>query len=260
MTQTHPWWLWPNLFSLDAPVVAVVWQQFLGVAADVEVPVAASAVLGQVVWAVYLADRWLDARRECRHPTDRHRFAARNPRIVVLLAAIALLSAAFIAALALPLAYLQAGGLVAAALSGYLLSVHLIRLRRAAWRGLKESTVGIVFAAGVAVPLIAAANRTAANWLPGVAAFAGLCGLNCMLISWWEEPPFIAPPGWAALAAALLAVGASLGAPLPVAAAVLTSVGLLAALHLARPRFSPRSLRVLADAALLTPLAAVAFT
>ena len=33
-----PWWLWPNLLGLDAPLVAVVWQQALarmqGVAID----------------------------------------------------------------------------------------------------------------------------------------------------------------------------------------------------------------------------------
>ncbi len=74
-----PWWALPNAAALDAPVVAVVWQRFLADRFGVSVPWAATAALAAAVWAVYLGDRWLDARRGARH-TDRHLVAARYPR------------------------------------------------------------------------------------------------------------------------------------------------------------------------------------
>jgi hypothetical protein len=76
-----PWWLVPNVLALDAPAVAVAWQRFLGRQAGVAVPWAATAALAAAVWAVYLADRRLDARRG-RLDADRHRAAARWPRAV----------------------------------------------------------------------------------------------------------------------------------------------------------------------------------
>lgn len=248
--EDRPWWLWPNLLGLDAPAVAVVWQQFLAAAAGVRVPLTAAAVLGLVVWGVYLGDRWLDARRGLR-TADRHRFAARHPRTVAVATVGAVGVAAALAA-DLPEEYLEAGRVVALALAGYVAAVSagLDELLP----GAKEAAVGLVFGGGVAVPLAASAG--AGGWLPGVAAFAGLCWLNCALISRWEERPADAPPGSVLLAAAGLAVGAAVADGPPTCAPVVVSVGLLAGLHLTRGWLSSRARRVLADAALLTPLAA----
>jgi hypothetical protein len=246
----RPWWLWPNLLSLDAPAVAVVWQQYLAARAGVTVPTAAAAVLGLVVWGVYLADRWLDARRGVQ-TAERHRFAAAHPRAVAIAAVFALVVAAVLAA-ELPPEYLEVGGVTAVALAGYLMAVHagLDELLP----GAKEAAVGLVFGGGVAVPLIADASPGATDWLAGVVAFAGLCWLNCALISRWEEPRADAPPGWTLLAAAGVAVSAAALDGPPSAAPVLVSAGLLGVLHLARGSLSARLRRVLADAVLLTPL------
>ena len=248
MSDDRPWWLWPNLLGLDAPVVALVWQQFLADVAGVHVPLAAGAVLGLVVWGVYLGDRWLDARHGS-HITDRHRFAARHPFAIALCAAIALAAAAIIS-LRLPVRYLDVGSITAAAVAGYFAIVHagLSDLLP----GSKEMAVGLMFSSGVAIPLIASSTGVGHRWLPGVVAFAGLCWLNCTLINRWEEAES-APLGSAAAAAALAAAAAALASS-PVRIAILASTGLLVGLHIARSQFSDRSRRVLADFVLLTPL------
>ncbi len=245
MTGGRPWWLWPNLLSLDAPLVAVVWQLFLAADAGVEVPPAAAVVLGLVVWGVYLADRALDAAGGCAG-SDRHRFAAAHRPIQVSVAALAFLVAGVIAFTLLPSNYLSTGAVVSAVLGAYLLAIHAGR--RWLGAGAKELSVGITFAAGVSIPL-AAQSGSPHYWLPAVVAFAGLCALNCLLIAVWEGE---ATPRWA-FALAALALVAAAGASAAVAAAIGLSAATLGLLHGARARVSPRAARVLADAVLLTP-------
>ncbi len=60
--QRKPWWLIPNLLSLDAPLVAVVWLYIFAKTWRVEyLPWAAYVSLGLVVWVIYVTDRLLDA-------------------------------------------------------------------------------------------------------------------------------------------------------------------------------------------------------
>lgn len=244
----RPWWLWPNLLSLDAPAVAVVWQLFLAAEANVDVPLAAVVVLGLVVWGVYLADRSLDAARGCVD-SDRHQFAAKHPALQFGLGGCAFLAAGILAFVALPHDYLTTGAAVATVTGAYLLAVHAGR--RWLGAGAKELSVGVVFAAGVSVPLAADATAGGA-WLPGVTAFAGLCALNCLLIARWEEP--IATASRWAFALAGLAVCAALAAAPDVMLAVALSAAALALLHVGRRAMSVRAARVLADVALLSPL------
>ena len=247
-----PVWLWPNLVGLDAPVVAVVWQRFLGAAHGVRVPPAASIALGLVVWGVYLADRWLDARPDRpAESADRHRFARRN-RTAIGLAAAGVTVAAAVAAILLPTAYIGVGVIVAVGLAAYLAGVHAVR-RAAVGEFGKAFLVGLVFAAGVMVPLAAERPHEALGWWPAVGAFAGVCWLNCRLIAAWEAPGRDRPA--ALLVAAAAALGLAVLAPRPVGLAIGGAVVLLALLHLGRGTTSTRARRVLADVALLTPLA-----
>lgn len=241
-----PWWLWPNVLALDAPAVAVAWQRFLAGAFGVAVPPAASAVLALVVWGIYLADRRLDALRgESRRP--RHAFAARRPGLVAGLAAVAFLTAVPFS-ISLPSAYLVAGTTVAACVLGYLALVHVANAARP---GAKESLVGILFAAGVGVPLLASHPDPLA-WLPAVAGFGLLCWLNCRLIDLWESET--TGPGERE---PVLGVGvvlcAAVGRP-DVGLALALSVALLLLLHVFRRRVGADAARALADLALLTPL------
>lgn len=250
MNEHLPWWLWPNVLALDAPLVAVLWQRFLAGAAGAPVPVGATVALGLIVWGVYLADRALDAARGAR-ASDRHRFAARNALPLVRLSVAALFAGTAVAGLTLPVRYLCLGTLVAAGTGAYLLAVHAAR--GAALKGAaKVVLVGALFAAGVALPLVADGTVPVREGLPGCAAFAGLCALNCALIARWEDGP-AAPPVWLAPLAGTVALGAALAAPVGVAGAVLGSAAALAALHFARPAGSTRAARVLADAVLLSP-------
>jgi hypothetical protein len=252
VNDSNPWWLWPNLLSLDAPAVAVTWQVFLASVAGVAVPLAASAVLALVVWAAYLIDRALDARRGA-NASERHRVAGRNPRLWGVGAGGALVAAAVLAVVALPVASLYAGAAVAAATAGYFAAVHLFRASNLLDRGVKELSVGVVFAAGVAIPLLADAEPVP-EWLPGAVAFAALCWLNCTLISVWEADAEHGPPQWLALAAGLAAFVAALDSPAPVLVAVLVSLAALTLLHAIHSRISVRAARVLADVVLLSPI------
>ena len=257
MDDPHPWWLWPNLLSLDAPAVAIIWQAFLASAEGVDVPIAAIGSLALTVWGIYLADRWLDVRSHRQNDTDRHRFVARHERTIAGLALIALLTAGTVAVAGLPNPYLEVGSVIAIISIGYFALVHLVLARRTILRGLKEASVGVMFALGVAIPLIVGKTQTTHEGVAAGIAFGGLCGLNCILISRWEDDPSSAPPLWTALVASGVTAGAAFAAKSPVAAAIWASLGMLIGLVLLRTRISSRGFRVLADAALFSPLVVV---
>jgi hypothetical protein len=73
-----PWWLLPNLLSLDAPLVAVVWMWILAKSMRVVyVETHAYWLLAAAVWSVYVLDRLLDAWRfkgSVEEMSSRHRF------------------------------------------------------------------------------------------------------------------------------------------------------------------------------------------
>ncbi|NJM38737.1 MAG: hypothetical protein HC845_13195, partial [Akkermansiaceae bacterium] len=57
-----PYWLFPNLLSLDAPLVAICWLYIFSKTWQVSyLPWAAYASLGLVVWVIYASDRLLDS-------------------------------------------------------------------------------------------------------------------------------------------------------------------------------------------------------
>ena len=72
----RPLWLWPNLLSLDAPIVAVVWLWiFVKTWQVVWLPDVLPWLVGLVVWCVYVADRLLDQRGK---GSDWHRLSSRH--------------------------------------------------------------------------------------------------------------------------------------------------------------------------------------
>jgi hypothetical protein len=78
-----PWWLWPNLLSLDAPVVALAWAWLFAKAwGVVSVPWQLWLTLGSAVWIIYAADRIIDARRAAASDL-RHQFHARYAKLFV---------------------------------------------------------------------------------------------------------------------------------------------------------------------------------
>lgn len=55
-----PWWLWLNVLSLDAPLVAVLWQWALARTYGVQMDPITYSTLGLAVWLIYVVDRVLD--------------------------------------------------------------------------------------------------------------------------------------------------------------------------------------------------------
>src|SRR6202789_4740956 len=74
-----PVWLWFNLLSLDAPLIALVWQDFLARCYPTVLHLTGRGVLGLTVWAIYLADRLLDVRYPAPvSESIRHQFYRRH--------------------------------------------------------------------------------------------------------------------------------------------------------------------------------------
>jgi hypothetical protein len=249
MESRRPWWIWPNLLSLDAPIVAVLWQRFLTAQFGVALPAAPSVVLGLVVWGVYLLDRGLDARAsQPFEPAQRHLFAHQYRRAVTAVGALALVVGAIIAFATLPTVSLFGGAVVGVLLGIYLAVVHFTRHGLG---GGKELAVGLVFAGGVGVPLVTRTGESVALWWPAVVGFAAVCFLNCLLIDHWEQNR-----GWTRWASlsVLVTLAAALVVPFTIGIALIAALGLMILLQLGRRQLSVPALRVLVDVALLTPL------
>ncbi|MBA4189481.1 MAG: hypothetical protein C0467_15945 [Planctomycetaceae bacterium] len=241
-----PWWLWPNVLALDAPTVAVIWQRFLADAFEVAVPVAASLVLGLVVWGIYLFDRMLDGVRSGQ-TQHRHRFAARHSKLVTTVAGLAFLVAGLLTPL-LPWPYLLAGGITAVLVAAYLAVIHLAGVPHV---GGKECLVGVLFATGVGIPLIASSVSPSA-WLPALVGFGFACWFNCRLIDECEQMRH--PSSTRDWYLGFAITGCALFSPLTVAVALVLANGLLLVLHFAQTRHG-NTINALADVALLTPSA-----
>jgi hypothetical protein len=249
--------------------VAVCWTLAFARAAGAELPSWVPVLVALVVWAVYVADRLLDARgdlaRGCtRRLRERHLFHWRHRRWLAPLAGAAALTAGWILWQRVPPAVRHRDTLLAAMTLAYFTHVHrpqaLARpkptVRGFSRRVSKELLVGLLFTAGCLLP---AWSRAAAPLpqlgVPAV-AYALLAWLNCALIDLWERPATPLGQGWQPalwLAAAAAATALFLAPP----QALLLAAAALSALLLAwldRIRIHPLSVRALADAALLVPL------
>lgn len=265
-------WLWPNLLSLDAPFVALLWQilfiRCFHVAAE---PVPAILLVASV-WLIYAADRALDAwRGECASP--RHRFYRAHWRILLPLWMAVLAASAWLALTQLPVVLLRRGCLLLSAVIVYLFVIHGFKegmgfttrvCRRWPPPFTKEASVGFLFALGAS--LAAWTNVRTAVDAASIALFFILCWINCAAIHKWESGPWPRistsgpapeidwPVGSAAMAVGFLSV-ALLWMHRPVlGGAELASAFAFVALDRAARRFSPDVLRVLADVALLSPV------
>jgi hypothetical protein len=275
------WWQWPTVLSLDAPAVAVLWQRLLAEPAAVHVAGPQAFVLGASVWLAYAADRWIEGWRldPARIRTQRHEFYQRR-RWPVATGWLAVLAADLAVALGeLSRRDLLAGAAVLGPVLLYVLSHQLLH-RHHAGRPPKEVCVAALLGAGVAAFLLSAEGGGLRNValllaLP-LALFVFLCFANCVLISVWEREidrshgqtslalAYAPTADWSRRLAWLLSIGAALAwfaAPPPARAAVActaVSAFLLGCLDRAEPRLGWRLARVLADAALLTPVVPLA--
>lgn len=245
--QGSPRWLWPNLLSLDAPLVAALWQVLFARCFHVPWDPAATLLLLLTVWLIYSADRTLDAWRGPER-SPRHEFHRRHWRTLLPLWIAVFALAGWMALARLSPGMFVRGALLLAAVSAYFLVVHGARRH---WP--KEAAVGALFALGAS--LVAWGEvRTLAD-AATIVLFFGLCWMNCVAIQKWEGDRLDWPAGAVALGVAC-AAALLLYADRPVlGGAELASALAFVALDRARRRLSADAVRVLADVALLSPLA-----
>ena len=244
-----PFWLWLNLLSLDAPLVALVWQDFLSRCYPLTMRLPGRLVLGLTVWAIYLADRLIDVRHlAADDETTRHKFYRRNSGLVRILFLGVLFADLLTASLWLRPAVFWNGLAVGVAVCCYLSVFAFGRVGAKRW---KQPVAALLFAIGV---FLIAWTQVPSPWrLLGwpAAAFSLLCWGNLVLIESWDENQSVKHRWIGLLLFALLcaAVGNSWWY-----AAIAASAAVLALIDFSSLTLRRDSRRVLADVALLTPL------
>jgi hypothetical protein len=268
-----PLWLLPNLLSLDAPLVAVVWLYLFAKTWGVRYhPSHGYVVLALGVWVLYVADRLLDSTLHGDSPRcqARHHFHRQHRRKFVcgaLLAALAALATVLMKSPMAIFSYLTVEGVLVAVFFA------VATFSSAAADDIpyaKNIIGGAAFAFGTA--LMAHVYLYDKGILDLVKArefqaFAVLCILNISAIDLWEhanrnpdpevqatdELSLTLPLSLLGAAAFVFAVQARQEGSRPFFYAILTGAALLLVLNRARARFSMEALRVLADLALVAP-------
>ena len=184
--DSAPLWLWPNLLSLDAPLVAVLWQGFLAYRFSLPLRPGGRLVLGLTVWAIYLLDRLLDARKPAAvnmtaDEPARHRYYRRHWRLMTALLAVVLASDALIALFWLRPAILRSGLIP---LAGVLLYLAIFHIFGQSVKIPKEIAAAILFTAGTFLTAWATLPCPSLAW--AAAAFFVLCLANMIAIEAWE--------------------------------------------------------------------------
>jgi len=267
--------MWPNLLSLDAPLLAVVWQVLFARCFGAEMDAAQAAVLVMYVWLVYVADRALDGlrSRESSHDTARHRFYRDHwPKLVPVFGLVAI-AAGYMSLTCLNAAMLRGYAWLAVAGTAYFALVHLLPARILR-RWPKELAVAILFAIGTCMPVFASGRFAGPVFVPAFALFAAALWINALGIECWEharehtararlEPRPTRALGMHLEAAAWAISGAAATLALIhqgradasfIYASIAVSCAMLGVMEWQCGRLSGNAMRVLADAAFLSPL------
>jgi hypothetical protein len=284
-----PWWLWWNILSLDAPLVACVWAEMFAWCAGIRVPASELGALFLSVWLIYTVDRLLDSKSaEDERQVgafggafgsalrQRHIFHAVHRKGIACAAVAAAVCAGLLALRQLNAGTFAAGFVMLCVVGGYMAWIHAGKV----WKigvARKEFAVGMIFAAGASLPVRSrfawsTFDAMGAQLLEAVVLFGAVCWLNCVAIDAWERPRddgdarrgILHASRWVLIlacgivacgVAAMIAGGAGRGF-LALAANVACSAVLIAILDLMRERLSAESLRVFVDLALIVPAVA----
>jgi hypothetical protein len=266
-----PPWLWPNLIGLDAPAVAVAWQWLFARVFGADLPPVFHLILGLSVWCIYLADRLYDSTRAPATGalTDRLRFSRSHSATLSAITVAAATANLFLIIRHVPRSLIVTGLITAGLLGVY----YLIRLRgnaRLASALPREILCGMIFALGcVIAPHAFLANGGGWEFFFAAILLGLVCSANCLLISVWEKEEDIAGntrsiasspsrliPHLAKALSGLILLAAAMAffGPWQIHLAVcFSALCLRVMLHFGK-RLSQRTLRVLADAVLLSPL------
>ncbi len=265
-------WLWPNLLSLQAPVVAVLWQLLLALSLHVKLNPFEPWALGLSVWLIYAADHLIDTVRSppSAFEPPRKTFCRRHWHKFLLMAFVAgFVLAVLVERFLLPVT-VRGGWHLSMAVAGYFTLIHLMP---ASWRSVwpREIAVAVLFTLGTFGAVWLANGRNLWPMLAAAALFMLLCWMNCSLIETWEwqaggsfEPDTPNPAArW--LAARLGTCGVVIVVasvvlvsikqlPTAFALASLISGSLLSLLSIHRNEIPPRLVSPAADLALCSPI------
>jgi hypothetical protein len=269
-------WLWLNLLSLDAPLVALAWQILFARCFDLALDFYISAALALAVWFIYVADRLLDTLPAgTLHAAPRHAFCRRNWSTMAVAALLGLFGLGVICT-HLPAAVLRNGLLLLTAVMAYFVIVHSepVHLGRF-WS--KELAVGAIFSLGTCLPVWSQIQSVGSETISAALLFAALCAMNCLAIEYWEWQRYGSLDNASAsglsiwigdhyapitlILAGLSALGLSLQPAnmRPLFWSLLLSALALLWLWHQSHRLSEQALRVLADLALMSPVLAFCF-
>ena len=176
----YAWWLWPNILSLDAPIVTLVWQLWFAKCFQVSLQSDYYLILFLIVWLIYGLDRWLDAwKLDINKPhSSRHRFYVDYRWPLAGLWMVMLMISTFILA-RLSGQVIIRGLWVLLGCIIYFLLVHKFN-----WKSLpKEVLVGIMVSLGVTLCFWTVGFEMV---LPAL-CFAWLVILNCLVIGVGEK-------------------------------------------------------------------------
>jgi hypothetical protein len=252
--------LWPNLLSLDAPLVASLWQNLFAHDAGVKISFAGRAALPLAVWLIYLTDRLFDtAQGRPMQGTARHEFSCAYRGLCRVLAALAAVLS-FVSVFYLPLPVVRNGMVVLMVVGFYLLVVHGTGGSVRRWLP-KEAAVGLIFSVG-SVLAPATWSSTSARLVFPALLFGVLCWANSAAIEVWEGgrvdmvSAFVVRNLYlVALAVAVLSLLRGWWFPAEQAWVALLMAALgYAAVEYLRPEMSVDLRRVAIDIPLLTPV------
>ena len=271
----RPIWLWPNLLSLDAALVAFAWfMVFKKVWLVRYHQPTLPWLLALVVWCIYVADRLMDERMAemgSGRDTARHKFHRkfRMPFSIALLVGVL----GSMSLLIVQARGLWTHGIFVLIPVGVYFSISFFDAGRGVsyW---KNILAGFSFALGTAVGVHLHSQESHIFHLllsPEVLAFAALCTLNMTAIDHWEASRetndheqkeiyekvltiLLVLLGGFALLMAVKAEEHSLLIRKAFFYAIMVGAGLHWGINQLRNRFSLDALRVLADVAMLLPL------
>lgn len=146
MSTRTPAYLWPNLLSLDAPLIAILWCALVARAHAVHLPPAALPTLGAAVWCIYVLDRVIDgffARGDPSTLTARHAFYKRWRFAFLPLALVVAMACFYSAGWHLPAGM----ALVGLVLSG-LVALYLLKVLGNHWRPARVFTTLLLALSG----------------------------------------------------------------------------------------------------------------
>lgn len=180
--------VWLNLFCLDAPLVALVWQWIFARSFGAHLPWPLRALLFLTAWLIYLGDRFADSMRlPAESPrSERHQFCQDHMVGWWIAIVVIFVVDAGLALRTLDLQMLFLGGTLAVVCALYLFLNHLLGGR---WRPvpMKEKAVGVLFAAGTTLAVVGQLPGLTVSFAFAVVLFAMLCTLNCLCIASWER-------------------------------------------------------------------------